>query len=142
MQGYWHQPEATKAALGDDGYLATGDVGYMTATGFFKLIDRTKDIILVSGFNVYPNEIEEVVSSHPGVFEVACIGVPDEQSGEVPKIFVVKKDASLTETELLAYCKQQLTGYKMPKKVAFCASLPKSNVGKILRKDLRETISS
>ena len=138
MKGYWQRPEETAKVLGPDGYLYTGDVGVMDEKGFVRIVDRKKDMILVSGFNVYPNEIEQVVAMMPGVLEVAAIGVPDERSGEVPKVFIVKKDPSLTEAQVLAHCKEQLTGYKQPKHVEFRAELPKTNVGKILRRALRD----
>ena len=138
MKGYWERPEETANVIGPDGFLYTGDVGVMDEKGFVRIVDRKKDMILVSGFNVYPNEIEQVVAMHPGVLEVAAIGVPDEHSGEVPKIFIVKKDPSLTEEAVLAFCKEQLTGYKRPKYVEFRAELPKTNVGKILRRALRD----
>jgi long-chain acyl-CoA synthetase len=138
MKGYWQRADETAKVLGPDGFLYTGDVGIMDDTGFVRIVDRKKDMILVSGFNVYPNEIEQVVAMHPGVLEVAAIGVPDEHSGEVPKVFIVKKDASLTENDVLAFCKEQLTGYKRPKYVEFRSELPKTNVGKILRRALRD----
>ena len=138
MKGYWQRPEETEKVMTDDGWLRTGDMGIMEENGYFKLVDRKKDMILVSGFNVYPNEVEDVVAMHPKVLEVAAIGVEDDKSGEVVKLCVVKKDDSLTEDELKAYCKEQLTGYKRPKYVQFYDELPKSNVGKILRKDLRD----
>jgi long-chain acyl-CoA synthetase len=138
MKGYWQRPEETAQVLGPDGYLYTGDVGVMDEKGFVRIVDRKKDMILVSGFNVYPNEIEQVIAMMPGVLEVAAIGVPDERSGEVPKVFIVKKDPSLTEAQVLAHCKEQLTGYKQPKHVEFRADLPKTNVGKILRRALRD----
>ncbi|MFV0549573.1 MAG: long-chain-fatty-acid--CoA ligase FadD [Limnobaculum xujianqingii] len=137
MQGYWNRPEATNEVL-KDGWLATGDIVVMDEQGFMKIVDRKKDMILVSGFNVYPNEIEEVVASHAKVLEVAAIGVPNEVSGETVKIYVVKRDPSLTKDELLAHCRSGLTGYKIPRIVEFRDELPKSNVGKILRKDLRD----
>ncbi|MBH03075.1 MAG: long-chain-fatty-acid--CoA ligase [Xanthomonadales bacterium] len=137
MAGYWNKPEENESTFFPDGYLRTGDVARFDEQGFLYIVDRKKDMILVSGFNVYPNEVEDVVSAHPKVMEAACIGVDDERSGEVVKVFVVKADASLTEDELLAYCREELTGYKVPKHVAFIDELPKSNVGKILRKDLR-----
>lgn len=138
MQGYWNRPEETKEVMTADGYFKTGDIGHMDEKGFFQIVDRKKDMILVSGFNVYPNEVEDVVVSHPKVLEAAAVGVPDERSGELVKIFVVKKDESLTKEEIIAHCKKELTGYKCPKLVEFRDDLPKTNVGKILRKDLRE----
>lgn len=138
MKGYWNRPEETAKVMTKDGFLKTGDIGFMDEKGYFEIVDRKKDMILVSGFNVYPNEIEEFVVTHPKVYECAAIGKADEKSGEVVKIFVVKKDPSLTEEELFDFCKQNLTGYKRPKFIEFRAELPKSNVGKILRKDLRE----
>ncbi len=137
MKGYYNRPDATADTI-REGWLCTGDIGVMEPDGYFRIVDRKKDMILVSGFNVYPNEIEEVVVSHPKVLEAAAIGLPDEKSGEVVKIFVVKKDASLTESELLAFCRENLTGYKMPKSVEFRTELPKTNVGKILRRELRD----
>ncbi|WP_028009472.1 AMP-binding protein [Solimonas flava] len=137
MQGYWQKPEESAKVFTKDGWLKTGDVAVFEPNGYLRIVDRKKDMILVSGFNVYPNEIEGVVAQHPGVLEVACIGVPDEKSGEVPKVFVVKKDPALTEAELRAYCHENLTGYKMPKYITFLTELPKSNVGKVLRKELR-----
>ncbi len=138
MAGYWQQPEETAKAMTPDGYLKTGDIGVMDDKGFIRIVDRKKDMILVSGFNVYPNEIEQVVAMHPGVLECAAIGVPDEHSGEVVKLYVVRKDPDLTERDILAFCKEQLTGYKRPKHVEFRAELPKTNVGKILRRALRD----
>lgn len=138
MKGYWNRPDETAKVMTADGYFRTGDIGVMDARGYFKIVDRKKDMILVSGFNVYPSEIEEVIAQHPKVLEVAAIGVPDEKSGEVPKLFVVKKDQSLTTEEVLEFAKANLTGYKRPRYVEFMDDLPKSNVGKILRKDLRK----
>ena len=138
MKGYWQRPDETAKVIGPDGFLYTGDVGVMDEKGYVRIVDRKKDMILVSGFNVYPNEIEQVVAMHPGVLEVAAIGVPDEHSGEAPKLFIVKKDPSLTEAAVLDFCKEQLTGYKRPKHVEFRAELPKTNVGKILRRALRD----
>jgi len=138
MKGYWKRPEDTAEVMTDDGFFKTGDIGFMDEKGYFQIIDRKKDMILVSGFNVYPNEVEEVVVSHPKVLEAAAVGVPDEHSGEIVKIFVVKKDPSLTAEELKAHCKESLTGYKVPKLYEFRDDLPKSNVGKILRKELRD----
>ncbi len=137
MKGYWERPKETAEVLDEDGWLRTGDMAEMTPEGFFRIVDRKKDMILVSGFNVYPNEIEDVVAEHPKVLEVAAIGIEDEHSGEVVKLCVVKKDPSLTKAELEAYCRENLTGYKRPKAIEFFDELPKSNVGKILRKDLR-----
>lgn len=139
MKGYWQKPEETTNMIDQNGWLHSGDIGIMDADGFTKIVDRKKDMIIVSGFNVYPNEIEEVVSSHPKVLEVAAIGVPDAKSTEVVKIFIVKKDQSLTTEEILAHCKANLTGYKMPKHVEFRKDLPKTNVGKILRRELRDS---
>lgn len=138
MQGYWNRPEETAKVMTKDGYFKTGDIATMDEKGFFQIVDRKKDMILVSGFNVYPNEIEDVLVSHPKVLEAAAVGVPSEKSGEVVKVFIVKKDTSLTESEVISFCKQELTGYKVPKAVEFRQDLPKSNVGKILRKDLRD----
>ncbi len=138
MAGYWNRPEETAKVMTADGYFKSGDVGVMDERGYVKIVDRKKDMILVSGFNVYPNEIEDVVASHPGVLECACIGVPDEHSGEAVKVFVVKKDPNLTVETLMDYCKQNLTGYKKPKYIEFRTELPKTNVGKILRRMLRD----
>jgi long-chain acyl-CoA synthetase len=138
MAGYWQRPDETAKVIGNDGFLHTGDIGIMDEKGFIRIVDRKKDMILVSGFNVYPNEIEQVLAMHPGVLECAAIGVPDEHSGEVPKVFVVKKDPQLTEQDVLEHCKKGLTGYKRPKYVEFRSELPKTNVGKILRRALRE----
>ena len=138
MKGYWQRADATAEVLSADGWLRTGDIALMTEQGFFKIVDRKKDMILVSGFNVYPNEIEDVIASHPKVLECGAIGVEDAKSGEVVKIFVVRKDPSLTEEELRAYASENLTGYKRPRYIEFIKVLPKSNVGKILRKDLRK----
>ena len=139
MRGYWNQPEANAAAFTADGYFRTGDIGSFDAQGFLKIVDRKKDMIIVSGFNVYPNEIEAVVTGCPGVAECACVGAPDEKSGEAVKLFVVKAPASaLTAADVIAYCRQQLTGYKVPKFVRLVDALPKSTVGKILRRELRD----
>ncbi|MBC7751478.1 MAG: long-chain-fatty-acid--CoA ligase [Candidatus Saccharibacteria bacterium] len=137
MKGYWNRPDETEKVMTADGYFRTGDIGVMDERGYTKIVDRKKDMILVSGFNVYPAEIEEVITNHPKVLEAAAIGVADEKSGEVPKLFVVKKDPSLTEAELKTYIVENLTGYKRPKYIEFIAELPKSPVGKILRKELR-----
>jgi long-chain acyl-CoA synthetase len=142
MAGYWNNPNETAQAMTADGFFKTGDIGIMDERGFTKIVDRKKDMILVSGFNVYPSEIEGVVAAHPGVLECACIGVPDEHTGEAVKLFVVRRDPALTEAELMAYCKEQFTGYKKPKSIEFRTELPKSNVGKILRRELRDEIKA
>lgn len=138
MKGYWNRPDETAKVMTADGYFRTGDMGYMNEQGFFKIVDRKKDMILVSGFNVYPNEVEDVLVLYPKVLEAAAIGVPDDKSGEAVKVFIVKKDPSLTVDEVKSFAKQNLTGYKLPKHIEFRTELPKSNVGKILRKDLRD----
>jgi long-chain acyl-CoA synthetase len=137
MRGYWQKPAENAKAFTPDGYFRTGDVAVMDPRGYFRIVDRKKDMILVSGFNVYPNEIENVVALHPGVLEAACIGVPDDKTGEAVKVFVVKKDPALTVEALREHCRHNLTGYKVPKLVEFRDALPKSNVGKILRRELR-----
>jgi long-chain acyl-CoA synthetase len=138
MAGYWQRPDETAQAMTQDGYFKSGDIGTMDERGYIKLIDRKKDMIVVSGFNVYPNEIEAVVAAHPGVTEAAVIGVPDEHSGEAVMLFVVRRDPKLTSEGIAKYCKENLTGYKRPKHIEFRDSLPHTNVGKVLRKDLRE----
>ena len=138
MQGYWQRPDETAKAIDENGWLETGDIAVMDENGWLKIVDRKKDLIVVSGFNVYPNEIEEVVARHPKVLETACIGVKSEKTGEALKVFVVKKDPSLTKDELTEYCRSQLTGYKVPRNIEFRNELPKSNVGKILRRQLRD----
>ncbi len=138
MKGYYNKPEETAKTITADGWLNTGDIATMDKDGYFKIVDRKKDMILVSGFNVYPNEIEDVVSRHPKVDEVAAIGIPDDKSGEVVKIFVTLRDSTLKKEELISYCREQMTGYKIPKHVEFVQELPKSNVGKILRRELRD----
>jgi long-chain acyl-CoA synthetase len=138
MKGYWNRPDETAKVIMADGFLRTGDVAVMDEKGFVRIVDRKKDMILVSGFNVYPNEVESVVAMHPGVLEVAAVGVPDEHSGEAVKLFVVKKDPALTSESLIALCKENLTGYKIPRHVEFRTELPKTNVGKILRRALRD----
>jgi long-chain acyl-CoA synthetase len=137
MAGYWQRPEETARAISPDGFFRTGDVGFMNAEGLTKIVDRKKDMILVSGFNVFPNEIEEVAATHPGILECAAIGIADPHSGEAVKLFVVRKDPNLTEEEVKRHCAANLTNYKRPRYVEFRTELPKSNVGKILRKDLR-----
>lgn len=138
MKGYWNRPEETEKAIDADGWLHTGDVARMDEKGFFYIVDRKKDMILVSGFNVYPNEIEDVVASMPGILEVAAIGIPDEKSGEAVKLVIVRKDPSVTVEAIRAHCRAELTGYKQPKVIEFRESLPKTNVGKILRRELRD----
>ena len=138
MKGYWQRSEETAKVLGNDGWLHTGDIARMDENGYFYIVDRKKDMILVSGFNVYPNEVEDVVMEHPGVLEVAAVGMADEHSGEVVKLFVVRKDPNLSEDELREFCRDKLTGYKRPKLIEFRTELPKSNVGKILRRELRD----
>lgn len=138
MKGYWQNPEETAKCMTDDGFFKSGDIGVMDADGYTTIVDRKKDMILVSGFNVYPNEIEGVVMMHPGVMECACVGVPDEHSGEAVKLYVVRKDQALTEKDILDFCKHELTGYKKPRHIEFRADLPKTNVGKILRRELRD----
>jgi long-chain acyl-CoA synthetase len=137
MRGYWNRPEQTAKVLTPDGWFHTGDIGMIDERGFVSVIERKDDLINVSGFNVYPTEIEDVVAHHPGVLEAAAIGVPDEKSGEVVKLFVVRKDPALTAEVLREYCQQNLTRYKVPKQIEFRDSLPKSPVGKILRRALR-----
>ncbi|MFN3885906.1 MAG: long-chain-fatty-acid--CoA ligase [Aquabacterium sp.] len=138
MAGYWNRPDETAKVMTADGFFRTGDIGVMDETGLVKIVDRKKDMILVSGFNVYPNEVEQVVNLHPGVLECAAVGVPDSKSGEAVKLFVVRKDTTLTEEQLKVYCHEQLTGYKCPKHIEFRTDLPKTNVGKILRRELRD----
>jgi len=138
MAGYWNRPDETAKVMTPDGFFKTGDIGIMDERGYTRIVDRKKDMILVSGFNVYPNEIEAVVALHPGVLEVAAVGVPDEKSGEAVKLFVVRKDPALTERDLMQYCAENLTGYKKPKYIEFRTDLPKTNVGKILRRELRD----
>ncbi|MEJ2788111.1 MULTISPECIES: long-chain fatty acid--CoA ligase [unclassified Pseudoxanthomonas] len=138
MKGYWQRPEETANVMDADGWLHTGDMAKMDENGFFYIVDRKKDMILVSGFNVYPNEVEDVIAGLEGVLEVAAIGVPDDKSGEAVKVFIVKKDPNLTAEQVKAYCRDNLTGYKQPRHIEFRTELPKTNVGKILRKELRE----
>ncbi|GIK24257.1 MAG: AMP-binding protein [Rhodocyclaceae bacterium] len=138
MKGYWNRPDETARVMTPDGYLRTGDVAAIDAKGFVRIVDRKKDLILVSGFNVYPNEVEQVVAMHPHVLEAAAVGVPDDASGEAVKLYVVKKDPALTAGALIAHCRESLTAYKVPRLVEFIDELPKSNVGKVLRRELRE----
>jgi acyl-CoA synthetase (AMP-forming)/AMP-acid ligase II len=137
MTGYYNQPAETAAAFTADGFMRTGDIAVMQEDGYSRIVDRKKDMILVSGFNVFPNELENVISLCPGVVECAAVGVPDEKQGEAIKVFVVRRDPALTEDAVLQYCHSQLTGYKRPKHIEFRESLPKTNVGKILRRELR-----
>ena len=138
MPGYWKRPDETANVMTPDGFFRTGDIGIMDETGRTRIVDRKKDMITVSGFKVYPNEVEAVVSSHPGVLECGVIGIPDPRSGDAVKLFVVKKDPDLTEAALITYCQTRLTPYKVPRLVEFRTELPKTNVGKILRRQLRD----
>ena len=138
MAGYWNRPDETAKVMTADGYFMSGDIGVMDEKGFIRIVDRKKDMILVSGFNVYPNEIEGVVAGHPGVLECAAVGVPDKKSGEAVRLYVVKKDDAVTSDDVMKYCRDHLTGYKCPREVIFRGDLPKSNVGKILRRELRD----
>jgi long-chain acyl-CoA synthetase len=142
MAGYWQRPDETAKVMTSDGFFKSGDIGIMDERGYTRIVDRKKDMIIVSGFNVFPNEIEAIVSLHPGVLECAAVGVPDERAGEAVKLFVVRKDPALTDADLMDYCKQQLTGYKRPKYIEFRDELPKSNIGKILRRALRDSPST
>ena len=138
MRGYWQKPEANEAAFTADGYFRTGDIGVFDARGFLKIVDRKKDMVIVSGFNVYPNEVEAIAAACPGIAECACVGAPDDKTGEAVRLFVVKAPgATLDEDGVLAHCRRELAAYKVPKQVRFVPALPKSNVGKVLRKDLR-----
>ena len=137
MAGYWNRPDETEKVMTADGFLRTGDIARVDERGFVYVVDRKKDMINVSGFNVYPNEIEDVAMGHPGVLEAGAVGVPDARTGEAVKLVVVRKDPALTEADLVAYCRQHLTGYKTPRQVEFRDALPKTNVGKILRRELR-----
>ena len=138
MAGYWQRRDETDKVIDRDGWFATGDIGVMDERGYVRIVDRKKDMILVSGFNVYPNEIEAVIAMHPGVLECAAVGVPDPKSGEAVKVFIVRSDAKVTAQDILAHCREHLTGYKVPRDVEFRTELPKSNVGKILRRELRD----
>ena len=140
MAGYWKRPDETAKVMTSDGYFRTGDIAVMLPDGQVKIVDRLKDMVLVSGFNVYPNEVEEVLVKHPGVLEAAVIGVPDDQSGEMVAAYVVKRDQALTAEELRAFCRENLTAYKVPRKIEFRETLPKSNVGKVLRRLLRDEL--
>jgi long-chain acyl-CoA synthetase len=138
MAGYWQRPDETAKAMTADGFFRTGDVGVVDERGYFKIVDRKKDMILVSGFNVYPNEVEDVLTQMDGVLECAAVGVPDEKAGEAVKVVIVKKNAGLTEHDVRAFCEANLTGYKRPRIVEFRTELPKTPIGKILRRELRE----
>src|SRR6185295_1871313 len=140
MSGYWNRPDETAKVMTADGFFRTGDIGVMDEQGYTKIVDRKKDMILVSGFNVYPNEIEDVISQMPGVLECAAVGVPDEKAGEAVKVVLVKKDNAVTEADVRAFCEANLTGYKRPKVVEFRSELPKTPVGKILRRELRDKV--
>jgi long-chain acyl-CoA synthetase len=142
MAGYWRRPDETANVMTEDGYLRTGDIARIDERGYIYIVDRKKDMILVSGFNVYPNEIEDVVMTHPGVHEVGAVGVPDAKSGEAVKIVVVRKDAGVTDAEIIAHCRRHLTGYKTPRHVEFRDTLPRSPIGKILRRELKEKAKS
>jgi len=139
MAGYWQRPDETAKVMTADGFFRTGDIGVMDERGYFRIVDRKKDMILVSGFNVYPNEVEDVLSQMPGVLECAAVGIPDAKAGEAVKVVIVKKDPALTEAEVRAFCEANLTGYKRPKVVEFRTDLPKTTVGKILRRELRDS---
>jgi long-chain acyl-CoA synthetase len=138
MAGYWQRPDETAKVMLPDGYFKTGDIGVMDEHGFFRIVDRKKDMVLVSGFNVYPTELEEVVAQLDGVLECACVGVPDAQTGEAVKLVIVRKNPTLSEEQVRAYCRENLTGYKQPKVIEFRTELPKTPVGKILRRELRD----
>ena len=138
MQGYWQRPEATADVLDSEGWFSTGDVAVIQPDGYIKIVDRIKDMIIVSGFNVYPNELEDVCAKHPGVLECAAVGLPSEATGEAIRLYVVKADDALTEEEVIAYMREQVTAYKVPKSIVFKDDLPKTNVGKILRRELRD----
>jgi long-chain acyl-CoA synthetase len=138
MAGYWQRPDETAKVMTADGFFKSGDIGVVDENGFFKIVDRKKDMILVSGFNVFPTELEDVVGQCPGVLECACVGVKDEKTGEGVKLVIVRKDPELTEAQVRAYCKENLTGYKQPKVIEFRSELPKTPVGKILRRELRD----
>jgi long-chain acyl-CoA synthetase len=139
MAGYWQRPDETAKVMTADGFFRTGDIGTVDERGYFRIVDRKKDMILVSGFNVYPNEIEDVLSQMPGILECAAVGVPDEKAGEAVKVVLVKKDPKLSEADVRSFCEANLTGYKRPKVVEFRTDLPKSAVGKILRRELRDS---
>jgi len=139
MAGYWQRPDETAKVMTADGWFKSGDIGTMDARGYFKIVDRKKDMILVSGFNVYPNEVEDVIASCPGVLECGVVGIPDEKSGEAVKVVIVRRDPSLTEAQVRAFCHENLAGYKRPKVIEFRNELPKTTVGKVLRRELHKT---
>ena len=139
MAGYWQRPDETAKVMRTDGYFKSGDIGIFDANGFFKIVDRKQDMVLVSGFNVYPNEIEDMVGKPDGVMECACVGVADEKSGEAVELVIVRKNSDLTKAQVREFCKTELTGYKQPKVLKFRTELPKKSVGKILRRELRDT---
>lgn len=138
MQGYWQRPEATAEVLDSEGWFATGDVAVIQPDGYLKIVDRIKDMIIVSGFNVYPNELEDVCAKHPGVLECAAVGQPSAATGEAIRMYIVKADDALTEEEVITFMREQVTAYKVPKSIVFADDLPKTNVGKILRRELRD----
>ena len=140
MQGYWNNPEASAATITPEGWLKTGDIARFDDRGLLSIVDRLKDMIIVSGFNVYPNEIEDVVVTHPGISEVAVVGLPDDTTGEAVALVAVRQDPAVTEQILTGFCREQLTAYKIPKRILFVSELPKSNVGKILRREVRELL--
>ena len=142
MRGYWQRPEDTQKSFTDDGFLQTGDIALIQEDGYIRIVDRKKDMIIVSGFNVFPNEIEDVVSGHPKVVECAAVGVPDDKSGEAVKVYLVATAEGVTENELKEFCRERLTAYKVPKSFVFRDELPKTNVGKILRRELRDEANS
>jgi long-chain acyl-CoA synthetase len=141
MAGYWQRPDETAKVMTADGYFRTGDIAVQQADGQIKIVDRLKDMVLVSGFNVYPNEVEEILVKHPGVLEAAVIGLPDQGTGEVVAAYVVRKDEALTVDELRDFCRENLTAYKVPKRIEFRETLPKTNVGKVLRRALKEEVT-
>jgi long-chain acyl-CoA synthetase len=142
MRGYWQRPDDTRKSLTEDGYLRTGDIAVIQEDGYIRIVDRKKDMIIVSGFNVYPNEVEDVISSHPNVLECAAVGIPDEKSGEAVKVFLVASKDGVTAGELKEFCRERLTAYKVPRHFEFRNDLPKTNVGKVLRRELRDEASN
>jgi len=142
MRGYWQRPDDTRKSMTDDGYFRTGDVAVIQEDGYIRIVDRKKDMIIVSGFNVYPNEVEDVISDHPNVLECAAVGIPDERSGEAVKVYLVASKEGVTAHELKEFCRERLTAYKVPRHFEFRTELPKTNVGKVLRRELREEASN